>query len=310
MGTIENSDLNDLRCFAIVSQIRSFTGAAKRLRLPKSSVSRSIRRLEARLGVLLLQRTTRTVALTEPGQLYLERCQRVMEEIEQADLAVGALLAAPHGKLRIGAPVAFIRTILGPMLGDFLARYPGIDLDLQFLRGDERLEDGGFDLIVRAGRLEDSAFLFSPLMQIPLGVYASSGYLKGRAAPQAPFALRDHPCVANSCNHHAGAGLATTWHLRRGSEAVDVRMHVRAAVPDPAMNYQLALDGVGVAMLAQWMVRRDLEKRRLVRLLPEWEPEPVRLNAVYPTRLSSSPKVRAFLEFVRQRRPEEALSLQ
>lgn len=308
MGTIENTDLNDLRCFAIVSQTRSFTAAAKRLRLPKSSVSRSIRRLETRLGVLLLQRTTRTVILTEPGQLYLERCQRVMDEIEQADLAVGALLSAPHGKLRVGAPVQFVRTILAPMLGDFLARYPRLDLDLQLLRGDERLEDGGFDLMIRAGKLEDSSLQFSPLLQIPLGIYASPRYLKDHAAPHAPFALRDHVCVANSCNRYADAGLFTTWHLRRGAEMVDVRIHVRAAVPDPAMNHELALNGVGVAILAQWMVHKDLEKNRLVRLLPEWEPAPVQLNAVYPTRLSSSPKVQAFLEFIRERRPEEALS--
>lgn len=308
MGTIESTDLNELRCFAIVSQTRSFTAAAKRLHLPKSSVSRSIRRLESRLGVLLLQRTTRTVTLTEPGQLYLERCQRVMDEIEQADLAVGALLATPHGKLRVGAPVQFVRTILAPMLGDFLARYPRLDLDLQLLRGDERLEDGGFDLIIRAGKLEDSSMQFSPLLQIPLGIYASPSYLKKHAEPHAPFALRDHVCVANSCNRYADAGLFTTWHLRRGTETADVRLHVRASVPDPAMNHELALSGVGVAILAQWMVRRDLEKNRLVRLLPEWEPQPVQLNALYPTRLSSSPKVRAFLEFVRERRPEEALT--
>ena len=307
MGTIESSDLNDLRCFAIVSRTRSFTLAAKRLRLPKSSVSRSIRRLEQRLGVLLLQRTTRTVTLTEPGQLYLRHCQRVMDEIEQADIAVGALLAAPHGKLRIGAPVAFVRTILAPMLGDFLTQYPGIDLDLQFATGDERLEDGGFDLIVRAGAMEDSTFLFSPLLHIPLGVYASPAYLKRHAAPHAPFALRDHECVATFCNRNADAELFTTWHLRRGAEEADVRVHVRVAVPDPAMNYQLACGGVGVAILAQWMVGEDLKKGQLVRLLPDWEPEPVRLNAIYPTRLSSSPKVRAFLEFVRHRRPGEAL---
>jgi DNA-binding transcriptional LysR family regulator len=306
---MENTDLNDLRCFAIVSQTRSFTAAAKRLRVPKSSVSRSIRRLESRLGVLLLQRTTRTVALTEPGQLYLARCQRVMEEIEQADLAVGALLAVPHGKLRVGAPVPFVRTILAPMLSDFLAKYPRIDLDLQFVRGEERLEDNDFDVIIRAGKLSDSSLLFSPLLQIPLGVYASPGYLKGRAAPHAPFALREHACVAVSCNRYADAGLFTTWHLRRGAETVDVRLRVRAAVPDPAMNHELALSGAGVAMVAQWMVRADLEKKRLVRLLPEWEPEPVQLNAVYPTRLSSSPKVRAFLEFVRERRPEHVLAL-
>ncbi len=144
---------------------------------------------------------------------------------------------------------------------------------------------------------------------VAMGIYASPGYLKSHAAPHAPFALRDHPCVTTSCNRHGNAELFTTWRLHRSADSVDVRVHVRVAVPDPAMNHQLAVSGAGVAILAQRMVRKDLENRSLVRLLPEWEPEPVQLNAVYPTRLSSSPKVRAFLEFVRERRPEEALLL-
>src|SRR5580658_1106350 len=142
------TNLNELQFFVQVSQTQSFTKAAKRLGVPKSSVSRAIARLEDRLGVHLVERTTRKVALTEVGELYLNRCQRVMEEVEQADLAVGALQAIPRGTLRIGAPVAFARSILGPRIGEFLALYPELRLHLQMLTGDEPLREGSLDVVV------------------------------------------------------------------------------------------------------------------------------------------------------------------
>ena len=125
------TNLNELQFFVQVSQTQSFTKAAKRLGVPKSSVSRAIARLEDRLGVHLVERTTRKVALTEVGELYLNRCQRVMEEAEQADLAVGALQAKPRGTLRVGAPVAFARSILGR---GWVSFWPFIRLkDISFL---------------------------------------------------------------------------------------------------------------------------------------------------------------------------------
>jgi DNA-binding transcriptional LysR family regulator len=298
MGTI-SPNLNELQFFSLVAQTQSFTQAAKRLGIPKSSLSRSISRLEKRLGVLLLERTTRTVALTEVGQLYLDHCRRVMEEAEQADLAVGALLAKPRGRLRVGVPVAFARSILGPILGEFLAKYPELRLQLQLLNGDESLRDGNFDLVVRAGQLEDSGLLVRPLMAIRLGVYASSAYLKRRKLPSSPAELRLYDCITTTCDSYGGTGDFTTWRLRRNSEQAEVRVEARISVPDPTINHQLALAGAGVALLAQSVVRQDVEAGRLVRLLPEWEPHPVELHALYPSRLNSSPKVRAFLEFLR-----------
>ena len=118
------TNLNELQFFVQVSESQSFTKAAKRLGVPKSSVSRAILKLENRLGVRLVERTTRRVALTEVGELYLSRCRRVIDEAEQADLAVGAMQAKPRGTLRVGAPVAFARSILGPRMGEFLALYP------------------------------------------------------------------------------------------------------------------------------------------------------------------------------------------
>jgi DNA-binding transcriptional LysR family regulator len=146
------------------------------LRLPKSSVSRSITNLEARLGVRLIERTTRSVALTEAGELYLDRCRRMLEEAEQADLVIGVLQAKPRGRLRVGAPVAFARFVLGPVLGDFVALYPEVRLHMQLLSGGASFRESG-DVVIRPGPLEDSGLLVKPLMKIRIGLYASPRYL-------------------------------------------------------------------------------------------------------------------------------------
>jgi DNA-binding transcriptional LysR family regulator len=301
------TNLNELQFFVHVSQTQSFTGAAKRLGVPKSSVSRTIQRLERRLGVRLVERTTRRVALTEVGELYLNHCRRVMEEAEQADLAVGALQAKPRGTLRVGAPVAFARSIMGPSMGDFLAMYPELRMHLQLLNGDESPRAGSLDVIVRAGPLEDSGLLVKPLMRIRLGAYASPTYLKRRKTPDSPAGLSQQSCITMTCGTFGEPGDFAMWRLRRGGELKEVRVDARVSVPDPTINHQLALAGTGVALLAQSVVRADVEQGRLVRLLPEWEPEPVELHALYPSQLNSSPKVRVFLQFLRERFGAESL---
>jgi DNA-binding transcriptional LysR family regulator len=292
------SDLNELQIFAQVAKTQSFTTAAERLALPKSSVSRSIHRLEARLGVRLIERTTRRVALTEEGQIYFDRCERVLEEAEQAEIEIGALQAKPRGTLRVGAPAIFARLVLGPALGEFLAMYPEMRVHLQSLDGLSR--ERPLDVVVRPGPLDDSGMLVKPLFQIRIAVYASPLYLKNRIAPDSPGALREHSCIVTNCAGFADANDAAVWSLRRGTEVREVRVQSRVSVPDPAISHQLALTGVGVALLSQSAARWDVEEGRLVRLLPDWEPEPVELHAVYASRLTSSPKVRAFVQFLKQ----------
>jgi DNA-binding transcriptional LysR family regulator len=301
------TDLNELRFFVQVSESQSFTLAAKYLGVPKSSVSRAISRLEGRLGVRLVERTTRSVALTDAGELYLSGCQRVLEEAEQADLAVGALLAKPRGTLRIGVPGAFARIILGPILGEFLARYPELRLRLQMLGEDTPAREKILDLVVRPGPLEDSGLLVKPLMRIRLGAYASPAYLESHDAPDSPAALRHHSCITMTCGTFGEPGDSATWRLRRGSELKEIRVESRVSVPDPIINHQLAVAGIGVALLSRSVTRVDVEQGRLVRLLPEWEPEPVELHALYSSRLNSSPKIRAFLQFLRERSGKESL---
>lgn len=305
------NDLNCLQFFVQVARTRSFTLAARHLRVPKSSVSRALRRLESRLGVQLIERTTRSVSLTEAGELYLDRCHRVLDAAEQADLAVNALLARPSGRLCVGAPVAFARSILAPILGDFLAAYPDLQLQIELLHGSEPVATGHaeeLDLVVRAGPLQDSSSLVKPLMRIRIAAYASPAYLKIHAAPESPADLRNHACIATSCGPSGEAPGYALWRLsqlksapRPAQESKEVRVLARTIVPDPSINIELALAGVGIALLSQSSAAAAVREGRLVRLLPEWEPEPVQLYAVYPSRLSASPKVRVFLEFLRER---------
>jgi DNA-binding transcriptional LysR family regulator len=298
------TDLNELQVFVQLSKAQSFTRAARKMGVPKSSVSRAIGRLETRLGVRLVERTTRSMALTEAGALYLNHCQRVMEEAEQADLAMSTLLAKPRGRLWVAAPLPFIRFELVPLLGEFLAEYPDLSVSVEALSVEKVSREGTPDVMIWPGPLQDSGLLMKPLAEIRLGAYASPLYLERVAAAgvlpiTVPADLLGHSCIASGCGTHGEPMDNSVWRLRRGADVKEVRVEARIAVPDPSITHQLTVAGVGIGMLGHSMARADVEAGRLVRLLPEWEPEPMLLHALYPTRLSSSPKVRAFLDFLR-----------
>jgi DNA-binding transcriptional LysR family regulator len=295
------ADLNELRVFVLVAQTCSYTEAAKRLTAPKSTVSRAITHLEQRLGVQLLERTTRSVRLTEIGRLYLTHCQKVMDEAEQADLAIGSMLAVPRGKLRIGAPVAFVRFVLGPLMNEFLTRYPELRAHIELQNTNTGALDETLDVIVRAGPLEDSGWLVKPLMKVRLGLYASPAFLKQNKSPQSPAELRPLPCIVSSCGPPGEPEDFSHWRLRRNREVREISVNARISVADPSVHRQLALAGAGVATLGHAEVVTDLKSKKLVRLLPEWEPDPIELYALYPSRLSASPRVRALLEFLEDR---------
>ena len=299
------TDLNEIQVFVQVSKKQSFTSAAVGLGIPKSTASRAITRLEKRLGVTLIERTTRRVTLTDAGELYLNRCERVLEEAEQAERAVTALMGAPRGVLRVAVPGPFARTMLAPLLAPFLRLYPGIRLQMQLLDAGLTPTVRNLDVEIRPGPLDDSGLYIKPLMQIRLGIYASREYVQEKGVPETPSALAQHHCIATGCGRHGEPRERNTWRLRRGTEVREITVEPRVAVPDPPMGYQLMRAGAGVAMLAQSILAPDVESGRIVHLLPEWEPEPVQLYAVYSGRMESSPKVRALLQFLEERLGKE-----
>jgi DNA-binding transcriptional LysR family regulator len=291
------TDLNELQIFVQVAQTHSFTLAAKRLGVPKSAASRGLARLEQRLGVRLLQRTTRRVTLTDGGEVYLQHCQRVLEEAEQADLAVSALQAAPRGWLRVGAPLTFARFFLGELLEPFLARYPELRVHILLRGTDITQPEDNLDVLIQAGPLEDSRMVVKRLGFGRRGIYASSTYVEKQGMPDSPIGLRQHSCITTG-----ETGASATWRIRRGSDIEEIQLSPRVSVADPSIHHQLALSGVGIAILPQNLVREDQKAGRLVRVLSAWEPEPVELYAVYPSRLNQTPKLRVFLQWLEENR--------
>ena len=223
-------DLNELQFFVQVGKTQSFTLAARELGTQKSSVSRAIANLEARLGVRLLERTTRRVALTEAGELFLDKCMRVLEEAEHADQAINALHIKPRGRLRVGAPVAYARFVLAPILGDFLKQYPDIKLNLMILQGPPSPTEADLDVAIRQGPLDDSVMRVMPLKQISLGLYASAGYVKASGVPRTPAELREHRCITTRCGAHGEPSDFAKLTLRNGTQTESVRVEAHVSL--------------------------------------------------------------------------------
>jgi DNA-binding transcriptional LysR family regulator len=287
-------DLNELLVFAKVVQAGSFTAAAAALRMPKSTVSRKVSELETRVGAQLLQRTTRKLRLTEVGRAYFEHCARVVAEAEQAEQVVTRMQSTPHGLLRVTAPLNF--PVLGPLAAEFLARYPEVQLELVCTDRRVDLVAEGFDVAVRAGVLTDSTLIARKLGSIERVVVASPAYLEAHGTPRRPADLERHDCLV------FGAGReGNVWALQSGSRSVSIPVRARLVVNDFDMLHAAALEGAGVTMLGVHVCGEDLATGRLVRILSGWNSPGTPLHALYPGGRHVSPKVSAYVDFLRER---------
>ncbi|QRK10378.1 LysR family transcriptional regulator [Archangium violaceum] len=289
-------DLNELLVFAKVVQAGSFTVAARGLRMPKSTVSRKVSELEERVGAQLLQRTTRKLNLTEVGRAYYEHCARIVAEAEQAELAVTRMQSAPHGLLRVTAPLTF--SFLGPIVAGFMKRYPEVQLEMVCTDRSVDLVEEGFDLAVRAGRMADSSLVARRLGNIERIVMAAPSYLEERGTPRSPKDLEKHDCLL------FGAGqVGNVWTLYSGNKSVEVSVRARLVVNEPDMLGSVTLAGAGIALLPTLDYAEDASAGRLRRLLPDWTSSGAPVHAVYPSTRHHSPKVMAFVDFLRERWP-------
>ncbi len=282
-------DLNELAVFARVVQAGSFTGAAKALGMPKSTVSRRVSELEARLKTRLLQRTTRRLGLTDAGRTYFEYCARIVAEVEEADRAVSSLQERPVGTLRVTAPLGF--AFLGPMVAGFLERYPEVGVELICTDRVVNLVEERFDVAVRAGAMKDSSLIARHLGTFSRPLVASAGWVKRHGKPKRLEALREHAWLL------FGAGARpVTVQLERGRERAELSVRPRLLTNDVDQLRSAALAGVGVALLPDFDCARDVQEGKLVRLLPEWSTEQTPINAVYPSTRHLSPKVKLFVD--------------
>lgn len=283
-------DLNNISIFVQVVQAGSFSGAARQLGLPKSTVSRRITTLEERLGTRLLQRTTRTLNLSEAGRIYLEHCKRILAEVEASERAMSSLHEQPRGLLRVTAPLRF--GFLAQAFAELLSRHP--DLSVELVCSDRNLSivDEGFDLAIRAGALEDSSLIARKLGLARLVLVASPAYLRRYGAPEHPSELEDHAGLL------FGVDKAKGWSFTQGQAQLTVSPQPRLVANDFEVIQAAAVAGHGVAVLPEVLAAKGLQAETLRALLRSWSLPCTPLHVLYPSAEHLAPKVSALVNLL------------
>ena len=283
-------DLNDTLVFVRVAQAGSFSAAARLMGMPVSTLSVRVSRLEQRLGVTLLQRTTRRLNLTEAGQVYLQQAARGLEEIAQAEAQIDAGRHEAQGLLRITLPIDMGDEQLLEILSSYRARHPGVSIELVFSDARLDLVEQGLDVALRAGELADSSLVARQIGQARWAPFAHPDYLKRAPPLRQPKDLSQH---ATLCFSPLGR---ESWTLMRGKTRVNVPLQSAFAANDMRLIRQLALNAQGVALLPDYVCRRDVDHGHLVPLLPGWHARTDPIHLVYPSQRYVPAKLRHFID--------------
>lgn len=289
-------DLNDLLYFAEVVDRGSFAEAGRTLGIPKSRLSRRVAELEGRLGVRLLQRTTRKLSLTQAGETYHRHCVAMREQAEAADEAVALVQTEPRGTVRITVPITLAQSTVGPLLPRFLAAHPQVRIDMQVTNRVVDVVQEGVDIALRVrASLDDSGTLVVKQLGPTLGALVASPQLLQRfGQPAGPDDLKHLPTVAMS----AVDGRAT-WRLKGPDGQVFELQHQPLCVADDLLTLKfMVLQGTGMCVLPDYMCREEVQRGELVPVLPGWAPPNALVLAVFPTRRGMVPAVRRFLDFL------------
>ncbi|MCU1753496.1 LysR family transcriptional regulator [Pseudomonas helleri] len=290
---MSENPFDGIREFVSAAQSLSFTAAALELGVTSSAVGKSVTRLEARLGVKLLHRTTRRLVLTAEGEAYLASCLRVMDELAETQGFLTTGQQAPVGRLRIDLPAAFGRRHILPTLIDMAVRYQQLDLSVSF---SERLVDivnEGVDLVVRIGVLKDDAEIVArKLGSQSLLICATPAYLQAHGTPQAPDDLLHHDCIVGWRN-----GTRKTWMLKdEKGQTHEHEVRVKHEVGDGEMLLNLTLAGGGLAQLPTWLVQTPVEQGLLVPVLEAYAGAEMPINVIWPRTRYLQPKVRMVVD--------------
>ncbi len=290
-----NLEPGDLVLFARVVDEGSFTRAAGRLGLPKSTVSRRVAALESELGERLLLRTTRKLTVTDFGRAVAEHGRRVADDVAAAASLAQHRQAEPSGRLRVTMPGDFANLVLTPFLAEFLVRHPAIELELDLGARFVDLIGENFDVALRMGDLDDDASLAARRVAVfSRGVYASPDYVARRGAPDEPEALMEHDALRVLGRN----GDPMPWTLTRGAQRWTGIPPGRATVNSPETLMQLSLAGLGLAIVNDYFAEPHTRAGRLVRVLADWNPDPVDVWAVFPGRRLMPARSRAFVDLL------------
>lgn len=285
--------IDAMQAFVAVADLQGFAPAARKLGLSPSGVTRLIAALEDRLGARLLQRTTRSVTLTDVGARYLERARRILSDVEEAENAAEGERTKPSGRLVVSAPIGFGRLHVSPVMSAYLARYPEVSGELRLSDRMINLVEDGVDLAVRIGHLADSTLVARHVGEMRRIVVASSGYLRESGEPATPAAIASHQTI-----QFGATAVSPDWRFvednRESRVAITPRFITNSA--DAAIQY--AEQGGGLTRVLAYQAAAAIKAGRLKVVLAKFEPPPLPIHMVYPTSRLLSAKVRTFIDLV------------
>lgn len=286
---------SDLALFALVVRQGSLAGAAREMDLSPPAVSKRLAKLEQRLGVRLLNRTTRRLTLTGEGEVYLDHARRILADIAEMEARVSSSRDVPRGLLRVNAPLGFGRAHVAPAVSSFAALYPEVEVRLHLTDRPIALPDDAIDLVVRFGDLPDSRLIAQRVAANRRVLCATPAYLDCYGRPKIPADLARHSCIVLRQNDDPYG----VWRLARGRDSEAVKVHGRLSTNDGEVALGWAREGHGILMRAAWNIADDLRSGALEEVLPGWTLPPADIHAVYPERLNLSAKVGAFVGHLR-----------
>lgn len=287
--------LTSMSVFVRVAKAGSFAGGASELGISRAMATKHIMQLEGSLGTRLFNRTTRSLNLTDVGTSYLERCQQVLLDVEEMEAAVTHLQSEPRGVLKISAPPVIGAKHITSAIAEFLKIHPDLTVDLILQSSTGDLIDEGIDIAIYLGDLADTSMVARKLASSSMVVCGSPDYLAKHGIPNTPEDLRNHSCLVNWAS-----SPRNKWKFKSktGYTSINVSGRMQSNVADA--NRIAAVNGLGLVMLATYVVGRDIEKGKLIAVLEDYAPPPLDIHAVYPHRKYLSAKVRRFLDFLQK----------
>lgn len=285
---------SDVRLFALIVKLGNMAAAAQELGVTPPVISRRLALLEKRLGVRLLNRTTRKISLTPEGETYLMEGVRLLDEMEALEGSIAGGRLQPQGTVKIAATFGFGRTYVTPALSSFVREFPKIDVQLHLSEKSVNLVDQGFDLMIRFGELADSRLTARLLARNRRILCAAPSYLSAMGTPTHPRDLGRHSCIfIREADETFG-----TWHFSNGNESETVKVRSRLSTNDGNSALSWALDGQGILIRSIWEVAPHLRKGELVALLPEWSTPPADIYLVFQTGSQMPAKVRVLIDWL------------
>jgi LysR family transcriptional regulator, transcriptional activator for dmlA len=295
----------DLNLFALVARHRNLAAAARELGVTPPAVSKRLAQLERRLGVRLMNRTTRRLSLTPEGELYLTNGARILDELAELEQLVTRSRGEPTGLLRVNASFGFGRAHIAPAISAFIERYPSMKIQLQLTERPISLQEEGFDLGIRFGEVPDARINARLLLKNRRLVCASPAFLKQHGSPASPQELAHHACLVLRENDSAYG----TWHFARGKRTETVKVEGALSSNDGSTVLQWALDGRGIVVRSEWEIGAHIARGELVPLLADWTLPNADIHAVYLERNRLSAKLRTFIDFLGESLPARLRNL-